>query len=171
MRRGSFVLGVVCAAFVAGSVSVAGAQSDPPADCFQTPTSTCLQDSDGNWTVEPGAFDSSPGDGIPGEFFLFGGLIVLGGIGVTLYKMSMARQMAAEAGMDPDRAAAVTLLDDGLDATYIATSLRGQSAPQPAAPPSKGAAHRLRELQQLRDDGLVTPAEYEARRRAIVESV
>jgi hypothetical protein len=176
MRRSPFVLLAVCAALVGGPAAVAGAQSgqsDPPPECFQSPDSTCVQDANGQWRVEPGG-GVDEGGGIPDGFVALMVLAGIGAIGFTIWKVSMARRMATEAGMDPGRAMAVTLLtDDGLDAAYIATSLRGRQASEPssASPPHTSAADRLRELEQLRDDGLVTADEYDARRRAIVESL
>ena len=101
-------------------------------------------------------------------------LVGIAGLALTIYRVSMARGMAREAGLDPDRAAAVRLLTkEGLDATYVASTLRDRQAPapSPAPQPEESASERLRELQQLRDDGLVTADEYDARRRAIIESV
>ena len=159
MRGRPFALLAVCAALAAAPVPVAFAQFDPsdgsPQDCVDF---GCDGDSDG---------------GIPDGFVAFGVLVLIVGIGLTIYRVSMARQMARDAGMDPDQATAVTLLgDDGLDATYIATSLRPKQAPAPPpTPPTEDAGERLRELVKLRDEGLVTPAEYDKRRQAIIDSV
>jgi hypothetical protein len=76
--------------------------------------------------------------------------------------------------MDPDRATAMTLLsDDGLDATYLAANLRSPGAPAapPPVDPGRSAEDRLRQLQQLRDGGLVSAEEYDERRRAILDSL
>jgi hypothetical protein len=99
------------------------------------------------------------------------GLLVGGGI--LFWRVWMARRMATEAGMGPGHATAMTLLtDDGLEATYVASSVRGNRAAEPApATPTRSAGDRLRELEQLRNEGLLTPAEYDARRQAIVDSV
>jgi hypothetical protein len=62
--------------------------------------------------------------------------------------------------------------DDGLDATYLASSLRGTpSTDRPTQPSGRGAQERLRELQQLRDEGLITTDEYQRRRTEIVDSI
>ncbi len=114
-----------------------------------------------------------PDPGMPPGFAALFVIVVLGGIGTTLWRVSLARQMARDSGMDPDQATAVTLLsDDGLDATYLASNLRNAPAGEPSAPsPARSAQERLRELEQLRDEGLITTGEYEARRRAVVESL
>lgn len=114
-----------------------------------------------------------PDPGMPPAFAAMLVIVVLGGIGTTLWRVSLARQMARDSGMDPDQATAVTLLsDDGLDATYLASNLRTAPAGEPSMPsPVRSAHERLRELEQLRDEGLITTGEYEARRRAVLESL
>jgi hypothetical protein len=120
---------------------------------------------------------TSPGDsGDFGGFGILVVLVVLVGVGITVYKVAMARDMARKSGMDPDQATAMTLLsDDGLDATYLASNLRrpttqptDQSAAEPVA---RTAAERLTELEGLREQGLVTREEYDARRTAILDSL
>jgi hypothetical protein len=94
-------------------------------------------------------------------------------IGSAVWRVSTARRLAASSGMDPGLATSVALLtEDGLDATYLAANLRGQ-APASAAPPASpaSAAARLAELRGLLDAGLVTQAEYDERRRAIIDAV
>lgn len=121
-----------------------------------------------------GAGVGGAGDGPPAWFVLFAVLVVLGGIGGTLYKVSLARRMAERSGMSKGEATAVTLLtDDGLDAAYLASSLR---RPEPVSPPTtspapRTAEERLRELQQLLDQGLVTQQEYDARRRVVLDQI
>jgi hypothetical protein len=113
-----------------------------------------------------------PGGGIPGWFIAWGVLVVIVGIGATVWRVSTAQRLAKRSGMDPGLATQMTLLsDDGLDATYLASSLR-QPTPSPtptATPPS--ASERLAELRSLLDGGLVTQAEYDERRKAIIDSV
>jgi hypothetical protein len=124
----------------------------------------------------PGFYDTDPivmgGDpGPPAGFVAFGVIAVLFGIGGALWRVSLARRMAEESGMDPDRATAMTLLsDDGLDATYLASSLRDRPDDPPSAR-ERSVDDRLRELQHLRDEGLVTAEEYETRRTAILDSI
>jgi hypothetical protein len=55
--------------------------------------------------------------------------------------------------------------EDGLSATYLASSLRGPAA---SAPVVRDTAARLRELDRLRDEGLVTETEHASRRAAII---
>jgi hypothetical protein len=79
--------------------------------------------------------------------------------------------------MDPGLATQMTLLtEDGLDATYLAANLRGPRAPESGSPvtqqsPRSGAAGRLTELRSLLDQGLLTPDEYQERRKAILDGV
>ena len=135
---------------------------------------TCVQNSDGTWdAVYPssGVGGAGFGGGIAALFVL--GILVA--IGVTVYKVSMARSMARSSGMDPDQATAMTLLDeDGLSATYLAANLRQQ--PAPAAPPlpapsQPSSAARLTELRELLEGGLISQTEYDERRKAIIDSV
>ena len=68
-----------------------------------------------------------PGSGIPGWFVAWGVFVVVVGVGVTIWRVSTAQKLAKRSGMDPGLATQMTLLsDDGLDATYLAASLRGQ---------------------------------------------
>jgi hypothetical protein len=90
------------------------------------------------------------------------------GVGVTVWRVSTARRLAADAGMDPDTATAVTLLGSpGLDAAYVASAVRGRS--EAASQPS--AEERLAELKGLLDKGLITQDEYDERRKAILDGV
>jgi hypothetical protein len=173
----------LCALLLSGPAALARAAGDdskPPPKCFVPDQydnlPECTQTANGHWTVTyPDDIFDQPdvGSGIPGGFLALMVLAAVGGLAFTVWKVGMARDMASEAGMDPNRATAVTLLsDDGLDATYIASSLRrnAQAVPPPTPAP-RTTAERLRDLQQLRDDGLVTADEYEARRRSILDSV
>jgi hypothetical protein len=83
---------------------------------------------------------------MPGWFAVFFVLVVGFGIASTVWRVSTARRMAEQSGMDPDDATAMTLMsDDGFEATYLASNLRSPRPPAPAA----GAAERLRELAGL----------------------
>jgi hypothetical protein len=129
----------------------------------------------------PRTFDEGfppPADpGVPSGFVAFAVLAVLIGVGTTIWRVSLARQMARDSGMDEDHAASMTLLsDNGLDATYLAANVRGgprdRQVPEPPSTQSgRTVNERLRELQQLRDDGLVTSEEHETRRRQILDSL
>jgi hypothetical protein len=143
-------------------------------------------------------------------------VVIIAAIGITVWRVSTARRIAEEAGLDPGRATAVTLFGSpGLDATYVAASLKHAndmqhpSSPRPASshppdwemhppawgtytpgpethaagpgthavgpethgPGSEAVAERLRELAELRDQGLITPEEYAARRTSIIGSL
>jgi hypothetical protein len=187
MTRRLLLVVLVCAGFF-GVTATAYAEPSPPPKCFQANAAgdlpTCTYDGS-SWSVsyDGGGFGdggvNGGGGGIPAGFVVFFIFAVMAGIGVTIWRVSMARGIARQAGMDPNQATAVTLLgNEGLDAAYLAANLRSRPAnpAEPAKPsvpdsPARTAADRLGELQRLRDQGLVTTAEYEAQRKAIVGSV
>jgi hypothetical protein len=117
------------------------------------------------------------GSGIPGGFIFLVFLALVVGGAITIWKVMTAQRLARQSGMDPGLATQMTLLsNEGLDATYLASSLRQPTTPpSPAGPtaPAAGTAAevRLTELRGLLDKGLVTQAEYDERRRAIIDSV
>jgi hypothetical protein len=126
--------------------------------------------------------DSGGAGGGGGAFAAIAAIAVialLAGIAVMVWKVSTARRLATQAGLDPGLATQVALLtDNGLDATYVASSLRqpGPTTPPPTqvAPvpaPAKEPAMRLAELKNLLDQGVVTQTEYDARRQAIIDSI
>ena len=142
-----------------------------PDKCFQQDEHgnlpTCSNDGSG-WEV------TYPDSGGPGDGF--GALFVLAlliGIGFTIWKVSTARRMARDSGMDVGDATAMTLLtDEGFESTYLASNLRGQMTPAPEpGPEPRSSELRLRELESLRTQGLVTEEEYAERRRAILDSL
>lgn len=110
------------------------------------------------------------GDGGFAAFFL---LAVAVAIGTTIWKVSTARRMARDAGMDEGDATTMALLtDEGLESTYLASNLRGQMTPPPSpATEPRSAEQRLRELESLRSQALVTEEEYAERRRAILDGL
>jgi hypothetical protein len=191
MTRRLLLVVLVCAGFF-GVTATAYADPSPPPKCFQENAAgdlpTCTYDGN-SWKVSYngdgfgdsgfGSGGADGGGGIPAGFIVFVIFAVMAGIGVTIWRVSMARGRARQAGMDPNQATAVTLLgNDGLDAAYLAANLRSRPAnpAEPAKPsvsdsPARTAADRLGGLQRLRDQGLVTTAEYEAQRKAIVGSV
>jgi hypothetical protein len=119
---------------------------------------------------------AGPGGGGGGAFVVLALFAVLIGIGITVWKVSTARRLAGQSGMDTGLATRMTLLtDDGLEATYLASSLRPAAAPPtqpvPAAASTRDVATRLAELTGLLEQGVVTQAEYDARRQAIIDSV
>lgn len=115
-----------------------------------------------------------PGGGIPGWFIALFILIALLSVGTWLWRISMSRKMAEDAGLDPNTATAVTMLGhDGIDATYLASTLASRSraeAPHPTQP-AKTTEQRLQELQALKDKGMVNDDEYEAQRQKILGSI
>jgi hypothetical protein len=124
---------------------------------------------------------STLGGGIFGVFVVMAVVALLIAVGFLVWRVSTARKLAAQSGMDVGLATQMTLLtENGLDATYLASNLR-QPQPAPTAPtPSpvpaptatpKSAAERLTELAALRDQGMITPAEYDERRRSIIDAV
>jgi hypothetical protein len=109
--------------------------------------------------------------GPPAGFVLLLVLILVAGAALMIWQVSAARRMARRSGMNQDDAAAMTLLtDDGLAATYLAATLRDRPA-QPPQTPVRSSADRLRELASLLDQGLIIQAEYDERRRAILEDL
>ncbi|RJS44905.1 SHOCT domain-containing protein [Nocardioides cavernaquae] len=109
-----------------------------------------------------------PGEGIPAFFGVFFVLAILAAIAGTIWKVSTARRLAEQSGMDPGDATAMSLLtDNGLEATYVASQVR-QGSDRSAGP---SAADRLRDLEELRKQGLITASEYAERREVIVKSL
>jgi hypothetical protein len=116
---------------------------------------------------DPTCFGDDSGMGIPGWFTALAVLFVVAAIALTIYRVTVARGMAEKSGMDPGDATRVALLDDdGLSATYLASQVRGQQATTP--PAARSTAERLRELDDLRAQGLVTEEEHAQRRAAIL---
>lgn len=136
-------------------------------------TPVCDVDDDGSdtgWSDDPMADD----DGF-GGFIALMVVVALAGVAISVWKVTTARTLATRSGMDPDLATRMTLLtDNGLDSTYLAANLRQSGAPpaSPApAPAPAPAAQRLVELKDLLDGGLITQAEYDDRRTAVIEGL
>ena len=151
--------GVAAPAFADGSAD--------PTDCTNVTPGT---------TADCPDFTTPSGDPNPFAWFVPLMVIVVAvGIGTTVWRVRTARALAEDAGLDPDRAAAVTLLsDNGLDAAYVASAVRRSDAPPSRMRPlplPRDNAERLRELDSLRHEGLVTEEEYQARRSAIIASL
>jgi hypothetical protein len=172
LGRAVSVVGGTVAALVMSTAS--SAFGDSLQECFDQAEShdgeppTCTE-VNGKW-VASWPDDVSGGSG--GFAFLFILAAVIG-IAVVIWKVSTARQLAAGSGMDPGLATQMTLLtDDGLEATYLAASLRGQSPASEPTPAEKATtAKRLAELKGLLDEGQISQAEYDAQRRAIIDAV
>jgi hypothetical protein len=109
----------------------------------------------------------------------FGGMVALFlvvGLAMFVWRISLARRVARQHGLDPDQATELAILgDNGLEATYLAGSLSDRPEVDPGTPvaasPQRSAEERLLDLARLRDEGLITPDEYDARRRAIIDSL
>lgn len=175
---GAVVLGLGLL-FLGATPATAGVALEPPAPgwCFQPNDAGELPTCTWDGTHWQRSFDGGVGmgvdSGMPGSFGVFLVFAILVAVGTTVWKVSLARRVARASGMDPDRATEVTLLaDDGLEAAYLAGNLRPRPAePAPPPAPARTVEARLRELQTLREAGLVTPEEYDARRKAIVDSL
>jgi hypothetical protein len=160
-------------------------EGNPPDWCLQPNAKgempTCTY-AGGQWTqtFDGATVDGTFGDGgtgVGGVFAFFFVLVVLAGVGFTVWRVSTARRMARDAGMSEGDATAMALLtDNGLEATYVASNLRprpSEAAPTRLPPPEppRAGADRLRELQGLLDEGLITQEEYAARRQAVLDTL
>jgi hypothetical protein len=101
-------------------------------------------------------------------FFVFFGLIVVAGIVTTIWRVRATRSLAKSAGLDPDSAAAVALTDPTATSAMIIASRMGQQGGQPAG---HDAASRLKELDGLKAQGLITDQEYADKRAAILNGL
>lgn len=144
---------------------------NPPDWCFQMneagQPSTCTFANGKwhrSWEDSPGM---SSGSDVPGFFVVLFVLALVGGVALTVWKVSTARRMARDSGMSESDATAMTLLsDEGFESTYLASNLRTSTPTSPA--PRRTLAERLTELEDLREQNLITQAEYEERRTAVL---
>lgn len=154
-------------------------RTEPPAPawCFKVNDEgqlpTCTWDGTAWHRSYDGGMGGMGGTGAPGWFGGVFVLMLLVAVAMFAWRISLARRVAGSTGLDKDRATELAILgENGLEAGYLAAHLRQRPADQqPTAPAVRTAEVRLRELQQLRDQGLVTQEEYDARRRAIVDSL
>jgi hypothetical protein len=133
---------------------------------------------DGRWVASwPDEGVTSGGAG--GMIVLLMVLGVVAAVGLVAWRVTTAQRLAREAGLDPRTATQMALLsDDGLDATYLAASLR-RPTPSHAVdasagttpPPIRSVAERLTELGSLRDQGVISQEEHDERRRGIIGEV
>lgn len=172
-RAASFV-SVVAAALVTGTASSAAADSFQQcidqAENHGGEPPTCTE-VNGKWVASwP---DDISGGGSSGGFAFLFIIAALIGIAIVVWKVTTARRLAAASGMDPNLATGMTLLTDtGLEATYIAANVRGTTPAPPATPAEQATtAKRLADLKGLLDQGLITQAEYDGQRRAIIDAV
>lgn len=149
---------------------------EPPAPdwCFdsndQGQLSSCSWDGTAWHKSYEGGMD---GTGVPGWFGGMFVLMLIVAVAMFAWRISLARRVARSTGLDPDQATELAILgDNGLEAGYLAGHLhQGPGAEQPSTPAGRSVEVRLRELQQLRDQGLVTPEEHDVRRRAILDTL
>lgn len=115
-------------------------------------------------------------DVFTGVFFLIFVGTFATGIWTTFARKRAAQRMAIRAGLNPQDAGATAMLGgDGLDTAYLVSATRpgyAATAAEPAVTASPvSVEERLRELTQLRAEGLVSDAEYEAQHKLIVSSI
>lgn len=151
-------------------VHLALGPDDPPDWCFDaSPTGqlpTCTY-SGGQWHRSYDTGGGAPATGVIVLVTVVAILVVVAGV---VWRTTTARRMARAGGLSEADATAMSLLtENGLEATYLAASLR----PTPAAPAASGrpSAERLQELTGLLGRGLITQDEHDARRRAILDAI
>lgn len=118
------------------------------------------------------------GDGFESLMVL---LLLLGvalAVGTAIWRTSTARRLARDSGLDEDEAARMALLtDSGLETTYLAAALRSRDETPGASTESEDpddttdVAARLRRLDRLREEELVSAEEWAERRRAILDEL
>ncbi|KRF00063.1 hypothetical protein ASG88_11730 [Nocardioides sp. Soil777] len=111
--------------------------------------------------------------GVPALFLVFFMLAAVMLVGSIVWRIQAARSMARRAGLDEGEAVRMALTsEDGLTATYLASSLRGPSAGAPGHDHAvRDTANRLRELDRLLSEGLITQDEHASRRAGILDEV
>jgi hypothetical protein len=145
---------------------------------FEIPTD-CSQGAGGRWyaSFSGGGVPGAGGSGIPGAVVGIGLIVLFLGVGLTVWRVSLARRIAKDAGMNPNAATAVTLLGSpGLDAAYVASAVHQRSSAPASQPPASAtpaaprtAEERLMELEHLREQGLLSDAEYAERRQVVLD--
>lgn len=171
LRRTVSLVSVAVTTLVIGTASSAAAESlqqcIDQAENHGGEPPTCTE-VNGKW-VASWPDDVSGGGGLGGFVIVFI-IAALISVAIGVWKVTTARRLAVASGMDPNLATGMTLLTDtGLEATYIAANVRGTT---PASPAEQATtATRLADLKGLLDQGLITQAEYDGRRRAIIDAV
>src|SRR3954447_24049433 len=141
MSRRGRVLATLGFSLTAALVTVAPAYAGGLQDCIdksidhngEPPTCTKVN---GQWVASWPDDSATSGFGGGFVFLLVVGALVA--VGLLIWRVTTAQKLARQSGMDPGLATQMTLLsDDGLDATYLASSLRQPlaAAPAPAAAP------------------------------------
>jgi hypothetical protein len=111
------------------------------------------------------------GSDLPGLFIAFFVLTLFIGIAALVWRVSTARRIAEQNGLDVGTATRVALLNDNaVTATYLAGTLRQQRRPAPATAttPVRSVKARLAELQQLHESGDITDDEYAEGRKHVI---
>ena len=178
-RRGAGFIGGLVLLFLMlsglGASAHAAGPSDPPASCFVANANgdlpTCDSADGVNWTVDyPDA--TTGGSGIPGAFVGVMVAVLMAGLIGTVFVVIWVRRAAREAGLDPDTATAVALLNNNaVSATYLASSVAKTRSPIPEASRPVPVSERLATLQDLVEKGVISKAEYEKRRSAILDTI
>lgn len=155
-----------------GLIAMFAGDDDFPAKCARAnrygELPTCTQYGDGTWHASYPSDSSSFGSGF-GMLVVF---VLLGGLAFTVWKVSTARRMARDSGMDVGDATAMALLTDhGFESTYLASNLRQPASTTPATQAKGSTADRLEELQTLHIRGLITDEELAEGRRKILDGL
>ncbi len=100
-----------------------------------------------------------------------GVLAVLLALAGAIVVIIMMRRTARDAGLDPDTATAVALVNNSaLSAAWAVRAVRAPGS-SPAQPPAPSVSQRLGVLEDLRTKGMVDEQEYRTRREAILGSL
>jgi hypothetical protein len=100
-------------------------------------------------------------------FFVFFGLIVVIGIVATVWRIRAARSLARSAGLDEGAATMAALSDENAMSTMMVATRLGN----PPAGHDPDPATRLRLLDDLKAQNLITDAEYAEKRAAILDGL
>lgn len=164
-----------------------GPGDNPPDWCFepnaQGDLPTCSFDgSEWHRSYDGGGLggDPSAGFGAFGVLFVLVALAaVVLAVGGAYWRVSTARDLARRSGLDERDATRMALFtEDGLETTYLASTMRQReeqarpTGPPPApAAPADDVAERLRRLDRLREEELISSEEWDERRRAILDDL
>lgn len=129
----------------------------------------------GEWVASwPDDSMASGGGGFLGVVVLVLAVGTVVAVVSIIWRVNTAQRLARQSGLDPELATQMALFsDDGLDATYLAASLRQPPVDPPVDPPVRtpSVAERLAELAELRDEGVITAEEHDRRRAAIIDQL
>lgn len=166
------------------SVIILGDGGEPPNWCFkqnaQGELPTCSYYG-GEWhrSYEGGGLTGFGESGDGGFGGLFALVLIVGivlAVGTAIWRVSTARDLARRSGLDEGDATRMALFTEGgLETTYLASAMRQRDEP-PVAPAAAredrgDVAERLRRLDRLREEELVSTEEWQARRQAILDEL